>query len=163
MKKLNKVLAGVLVSSMIFGICSCASDKTSKSDSDDNETVASEVEEDDTAADETTEDETEVTETVNEHYAENVEKFLEAIKEADLILLSMGSLYTSIIPNLLADEMKEALKKSNAKKMYICNIIFCTLSFYLLSKSYYVDFSFLCKLDTKLFFLSGYNLFTTLK
>ena len=48
---------------------------------------------------------------------------LEAIDEADLIILSMGSLYTSIIPNLLLEEVVNALKKSKAKKMYICNIM----------------------------------------
>ena len=35
----------------------------------------------------------------------------------------MGSLYTSIIPNLLSREMKKALRESKAKKMYICNIM----------------------------------------
>ena len=48
---------------------------------------------------------------------------LKAINEADLIILGIGSLYTSIIPNLLSKEMKEALKKSKAKKMYVCNIM----------------------------------------
>ncbi len=46
---------------------------------------------------------------------------IKAIKKADLVILGIGSLYTSIIPNLLNDEMKEALKKSKAKKMYVCN------------------------------------------
>ena len=41
---------------------------------------------------------------------------IKAIKKADLVILGIGSLYTSIIPNLLNDEMKEALKKSKAKK-----------------------------------------------
>lgn len=48
---------------------------------------------------------------------------IEAIKEADLIILSMGSLYTSIIPNLICQEMKDALKESNSKIMYVCNIV----------------------------------------
>lgn len=48
---------------------------------------------------------------------------LEAIKNADLIIIGIGSLYTSIIPNLLTREMKKALKESKAKKMYICNIM----------------------------------------
>lgn len=48
---------------------------------------------------------------------------LEEIKNADLIILSMGSLYTSVIPNLLNDDMKKALKNSKAKIMYICNIV----------------------------------------
>ena len=48
---------------------------------------------------------------------------LKEIKEADLIILSMGSLYTSVIPNLINDDMKKALNKSNAKIMYVCNIM----------------------------------------
>ena len=48
---------------------------------------------------------------------------LDAINNADLIIVGIGSLYTSIIPNLLPVEMKEALKSSKAKKMYICNIM----------------------------------------
>lgn len=48
---------------------------------------------------------------------------IEAIKEADLIIIGIGSLYTSIIPNLLPNEMKNALSSSKAKKMYICNIM----------------------------------------
>lgn len=48
---------------------------------------------------------------------------LKAIEEADLIIIGIGSLYTSIIPNLLTDEVKKALKESRAKKMYICNIM----------------------------------------
>ena len=46
---------------------------------------------------------------------------IKAIKKADLVIMGIGSLYTSIIPNLLNAEMKEALKKSKAKKMYVCN------------------------------------------
>ena len=48
---------------------------------------------------------------------------LKAIEEADLIIIGIGSLYTSIIPNLLSKEMKKALKEAKAKKMYICNIM----------------------------------------
>lgn len=48
---------------------------------------------------------------------------LNALKEADLIILGIGSLYTSIIPNLLSEEVKEVLKTSKAKKMYVCNIM----------------------------------------
>ena len=48
---------------------------------------------------------------------------LDAISTADLIIVGIGSLYTSIIPNLLPVEMKDALSKSKAKKMYICNIM----------------------------------------
>ncbi len=48
---------------------------------------------------------------------------LKAIKHADLILLSMGSLYTSIIPNLLIDEVVEEIEKSKAPIMYACNMM----------------------------------------
>ena len=48
---------------------------------------------------------------------------LEAVNNADLVIVGIGSLYTSIIPNLLPNEMKKALKHSKAKKMYICNIM----------------------------------------
>lgn len=48
---------------------------------------------------------------------------LKAIKNADLIVFSMGSLYTSIIPNLICNEIKDAIDKSNAEVMYVCNIV----------------------------------------
>ncbi len=48
---------------------------------------------------------------------------LKAIKEADLIIFSMGSLFTSIIPNLICQEIIDAIDKSKAKIMYICNIM----------------------------------------
>ncbi len=48
---------------------------------------------------------------------------MKAIKEADLIVLSMGSLYTSIIPNLIVKEMIEEIDASSAKIMYVCNIM----------------------------------------
>ena len=48
---------------------------------------------------------------------------LKAIREADAIVLSMGSLFTSIIPNLLCDEVKKEIDKSKAKIIYVCNIM----------------------------------------
>ena len=48
---------------------------------------------------------------------------LEAIKGADLIVLGPGSLYTSIISNLLVDGVADAIVKSKAKKVYVCNIM----------------------------------------
>ena len=48
---------------------------------------------------------------------------LAEIKEADLIILSMGSLYTSVIPNLINSDIKKALKDSKAKIMYVCNMV----------------------------------------
>jgi len=48
---------------------------------------------------------------------------LAAIAEADVILLGPGSLYTSIIPNLLVDGIVEAIQASHALKIYVCNIM----------------------------------------
>ena len=48
---------------------------------------------------------------------------ISAIKEADLIILGPGSLYTSVIPNLLVDGIVEAISQSKAKKIYVCNIM----------------------------------------
>ena len=48
---------------------------------------------------------------------------LKAIKDADLIILGPGSLYTSVIPNLLIKEISAAISKSKAKKIYVCNIM----------------------------------------
>ena len=48
---------------------------------------------------------------------------LQAIKDAELIILGPGSLYTSVIPNLLIKEISEEISKSKAKKIYVCNIM----------------------------------------
>ncbi|BAC14423.1 uridine diphosphate-N-acetylglucosamine-binding protein YvcK [Oceanobacillus iheyensis] len=44
-----------------------------------------------------------------------------AIKSADLIVISPGSLYTSIMPNLIVPQVKEAIASSKAKVVYVCN------------------------------------------
>lgn len=44
-----------------------------------------------------------------------------AIKEADLIIFGIGSLYTSILPNVINSEIRQCLISSKGKKMYICN------------------------------------------
>ena len=46
-----------------------------------------------------------------------------AIKTADLIIFSSGSLLTSIIPNLLVKGITDEIKASKAKKMYVCNLV----------------------------------------
>ncbi|HBN10271.1 MAG TPA: hypothetical protein DD435_17080 [Cyanobacteria bacterium UBA8530] len=46
-----------------------------------------------------------------------------AIREADAIILGPGSLYTSIVPNLLIPEIRQALQASRAHKIYICNVM----------------------------------------
>ncbi len=48
---------------------------------------------------------------------------LNACKEADMIILGPGSLFTSIIPNLLVNGVAMAIKKAKAKKVYIGNIM----------------------------------------
>lgn len=48
---------------------------------------------------------------------------IKAIKDADLIILSMGSIYTSIIPNLINNEVIKAIDESNAKVMYVSNMM----------------------------------------
>ncbi len=47
---------------------------------------------------------------------------LRAILEADLIVLGPGSLYTSLLPNLLVDGIYRALLASNALRVYVCNV-----------------------------------------
>ncbi|AFZ03366.1 gluconeogenesis factor YvcK family protein [Calothrix sp. PCC 6303] len=48
---------------------------------------------------------------------------IKAIEEADLIVIGPGSLYTSIIPNLLVPQIREAIAKSQVPRIYICNIM----------------------------------------
>lgn len=47
---------------------------------------------------------------------------VQAIQEADIIVLGPGSLYTSILPNLLVKEIASALRAASGYKIYICNI-----------------------------------------
>ena len=47
---------------------------------------------------------------------------LQAIMNAELVVIGPGSLYTSILPNLLVEGMVEAIKASPALKVYICNL-----------------------------------------
>ncbi len=48
---------------------------------------------------------------------------IQAIRNAELIILGPGSLYTSVIPNLLVKQISEEVIKSKAKKIYVCNIM----------------------------------------
>ncbi len=48
---------------------------------------------------------------------------IDAISQADIIILGPGSLYTSVIPNLLVEGIPAALAQSNAIKIYCCNIM----------------------------------------
>ncbi|MBQ7889524.1 MAG: uridine diphosphate-N-acetylglucosamine-binding protein YvcK [Erysipelotrichaceae bacterium] len=46
---------------------------------------------------------------------------IQAIMDADVIILGIGSVYTSILPNLIIPEIKDALEKTKAKVVYYCN------------------------------------------
>jgi uncharacterized cofD-like protein len=48
---------------------------------------------------------------------------IEAIQEADLILMGPGSLYTSVIPNLLIPEIARAVARSKAPRVYVANLM----------------------------------------
>ena len=53
----------------------------------------------------------------------NVNKeVIKSIKNADLIIISPGSLYTSIMPHLIIDEISDAINESKAKKLYVSNL-----------------------------------------
>lgn len=54
---------------------------------------------------------------------EPLEETIEVIRQADLILLGPGSLYTSILPNLLVPKIGDEVCKAKAKKVYICNVM----------------------------------------
>ena len=55
--------------------------------------------------------------------ARPVPEALEALREADLILVGPGSLYTSLIPNLLIDQVVEVISNSRARCVYIANLM----------------------------------------
>ena len=56
-------------------------------------------------------------------HCEALRDVINAIKSADLIILGPGSLYTSVTPNLLVEEIAKEIAKSKAKKIYVCNIM----------------------------------------
>ncbi len=55
--------------------------------------------------------------------AKPLDEALKAIQKADVIILGPGSLYTSIIPNILIEDLAYAISKSEAKKIYIVNVM----------------------------------------
>ena len=59
----------------------------------------------------------------SEFRCEALDEAVETIEQADAIIIGPGSLYTSIIPNLLVKGISEALKRSNATKVYVCNVM----------------------------------------
>ena len=52
-----------------------------------------------------------------------VKAAVEAILQADAVVLGPGSLYTSVLPNLLVREIAAALKQTKALRMYVCNVM----------------------------------------
>lgn len=60
---------------------------------------------------------------LNEKNARPAPEVLESIKEADIILLGPGSLYCSILCNLLVSDVSETIMNAKAIKAYICNIM----------------------------------------
>jgi len=48
---------------------------------------------------------------------------VKAIEETDVIIIGPGSLYTSIMPNLVVKEIRDALATSDAMKIYVCNVM----------------------------------------
>jgi uncharacterized cofD-like protein len=48
---------------------------------------------------------------------------LAAISAADLVVLGPGSVYTSVMPNLLIPEVRDALKQTRARVVYVCNVM----------------------------------------
>ena len=48
---------------------------------------------------------------------------ISSLKNSDLIIFSMGSLYTSILPNIICTDVKEALDSAKAPIMYLCNAV----------------------------------------
>lgn len=60
---------------------------------------------------------------LNPKDAQPTPEALTAIAEADIIVMGPGSLYTSIIPNLIINGMPQAIAKSPAYKIYVCNVM----------------------------------------
>lgn len=61
--------------------------------------------------------------TINPEKAEPLADALKAIKEADAIVMGPGSLYTSVISNLLVQKISTSIRRSNALKIYISNVM----------------------------------------
>lgn len=58
-----------------------------------------------------------------ENDVEANEKAIEAIEEADIIVFGVGSVYTSILPNIIISGIRKALKKTKATFIYYCNVM----------------------------------------
>jgi uncharacterized cofD-like protein len=60
---------------------------------------------------------------LNPPQAEPLKEVIDAIREADAIVLGPGSLYTSILPNLLVQRVAHEIEASSAVKIYVCNVM----------------------------------------
>ncbi len=56
-------------------------------------------------------------------YVKPLKEAVEAIQNADVVILGPGSLYTSVIPNLLVRDIAEAIKKTSALRVYVANVM----------------------------------------
>ncbi len=56
-----------------------------------------------------------------DHDVKATERAISVIKDADVIIFGLGSLYTSIIPNLIIEDIRKAIIESQAKMIYVCN------------------------------------------
>lgn len=64
-----------------------------------------------------------VTPSINDHEAKASRKVLSAIYDADVVVLGPGSLFTSILPNLMISDLGKAVSETKAEVVYICNIM----------------------------------------
>lgn len=64
-----------------------------------------------------------VTNSENNELPKASRKVVNAIEEADMVILGPGSLYTSILPNLMIGEIGEAICRTAAEVIYVCNIM----------------------------------------
>lgn len=60
---------------------------------------------------------------IDEDHVKALDEAVEAIREADALVLGPGSLYTSIIPNLLVPGISQAVVESKALKIFVCNVM----------------------------------------
>ena len=60
---------------------------------------------------------------IDPHDAQPTDRALEALAAADLIIIGPGSLYTSVLPNLVIKPIAEALRQAKALRVYICNVM----------------------------------------
>ena len=60
--------------------------------------------------------------TIDPPYAEVSPEVLQAIDEADAVILGPGSLYTSVMPNLCVHQVVDAINASDCKTIYVCNV-----------------------------------------